>query len=1398
MLEYLFSGWNKPDLVLGTTANVIYGPPARFQWRPRFESPPANPSLADLHRAFRWLSQHKQHVEVLGAFFFLLFSIASIAVFAIKTVARTKSRWNLSPLAVTWIVLYLVGEVPFADISTALTEYEDFGDLWTTLLGLVLPLGRLRTISGPTTYGLLLCGIWEFGVVVFTSTYTRYGIPRKESLGDWFLLIVTFLFTASHIDLAIALPLVERSGREMVIEKYEPLSSFVFSAVGSAVFFIVAPMLVSVFVNIVFFQGSTFAPLDPLPVVKESQPEAVNSNEIDASPAYVEKVRAFFYEQMLNTRQQIQKLEATRRPEDRTDISKLYSKLVTAQEAMLRLKASIYAIINYKLAHGEDTRAMETHGAMVENAIKLLKEQAFYLVQNFNDFQYSSKRHSPDMDLYKRLRAFRQEMEQFMLEQKDVEAEEDNLRDFIREWEERVLSTGTGKLGLPSPPSSAQTLASLQQQFLLLKVEKERAEEYARQTNQVLAEEGVAEKVNAAVQTHEEAKEVVGDPSESLVKAEEEEVKVNLDSQQNITVTKLEHPGADYTAEETPAVRVKCEPVETGLSDDWQNTPKPLITVAPEEPAVVGVRAEVVDPSPSFVAPEEPVTIPAAGVVQREESVGIPADSFGEPVDEDVKEPQIVSVPPNQPTMGAVLCPIEDPVRDDTTVAEEPTREENISPIEDQLSEEQKADIETESTTGGSEEIRFEARQPEGSFVLVDPQSPSTENTSNIDASSPSQEELGSDVSPSSQDQDAVNASQGQEDPIAGDRTAEAEPTVADRTPSAIDLITINDSVTLIEPSPSNSALDTNEEEDNIAGKSMENPIVISGGSSPDIVPRSASTEDGATFDVLDVPPVFPQADPKTSPTKASATTGDENAEPSKPSTSAAKKSASHMVADLWMNVTDIEFKSDAFLLPDKSDASLRIENNEELLTADDVLTFIELGRVFLARVRGNRAEMTAVSKVLNNLEKLAMVAKDNQSTLNAGSNNHNYFRTCMWLGQARLAKFPVDPPSSRREYTEIPIEGIIKLAGYGPGGIQSLGMLPEPEETWRAYLSRMSTTSKEKKIKELHEWLERYLGGLPVLLDRKVPRAEGWENGKSLDVNRCLYRHLENLLLLPPYSAEIERAVTIFKLEKDKTMQPDAGLVTDMAENILDSPPSRNVVIMGFPAAGLEGFYRNPREDVKRFLDIRHGDKYRIFNFCPTNENSYPASTFYGRVSRYPFPDHHAPPIGLLALATQEMEAWLARGPDYTIVVHCKAGKGRSGTLACSLLLRMDDAIAPPKLQRSYNVSEWADERANEILHEVESETENQRHTLGEESDIPPTTDAETSADEQESPTIMTTTTTMATTRAEPIPTAESTKLTTTTTTVSTTTTKLIAPRNSLTVPKEERGSRAASTVDK
>lgn len=67
----------------------------------------------------------------------------------------------------------------------------------------------------------------------------------------------------------------------------------------------------------------------------------------------------------------------------------------------------------------------------------------------------------------------------------------------------------------------------------------------------------------------------------------------------------------------------------------------------------------------------------------------------------------------------------------------------------------------------------------------------------------------------------------------------------------------------------------------------------------------------------------------------------------------------------------------------------------------------------------------------------------------------------------------------------------------------------------------------------------------------------------------------------------------------------------------------TRQIIVMGFPATGLESIYRNSRADVQRFLTARHGQDFWVFNFCPIAENTYDESVFQGRVSRYPFPDH-------------------------------------------------------------------------------------------------------------------------------------------------------------------------------
>lgn len=115
-------------------------------------------------------------------------------------------------------------------------------------------------------------------------------------------------------------------------------------------------------------------------------------------------------------------------------------------------------------------------------------------------------------------------------------------------------------------------------------------------------------------------------------------------------------------------------------------------------------------------------------------------------------------------------------------------------------------------------------------------------------------------------------------------------------------------------------------------------------------------------------------------------------------------------------------------------------------------------------------------------------------------------------------------------------------------------------------------------------------------------------------------------------------------------------------------------VIVMGFPAVGVESIYRNQRADVQRFLSARHGSDFWVFNLCPLRENAYHESVFEGRVSRYPFPDHQSvslvfvhgqyllyppfhsvPPFLYLSLITQEMRAWLSGSDTRVAVLHCK-----------------------------------------------------------------------------------------------------------------------------------------------
>ena len=151
--------------------------------------------------------------------------------------------------------------------------------------------------------------------------------------------------------------------------------------------------------------------------------------------------------------------------------------------------------------------------------------------------------------------------------------------------------------------------------------------------------------------------------------------------------------------------------------------------------------------------------------------------------------------------------------------------------------------------------------------------------------------------------------------------------------------------------------------------------------------------------------------------------------------------------------------------------------------------------------------------------------------------------------------------------------------------------------------------------------------------------------------------------------------------------------------------------------------WFRNPLSKVRDLLESKHKGHYMLFNLC--SERSYIASKFGSgtQVAYFPFEDHQvklvllssfivcrhtagntydstypccyhvlqrtfamtdawldrkqdrqrvvqAPPLPLIRDFCQQVADWLDKDPQNIAVVHCKAGKGRTGTMICSYLI--------------------------------------------------------------------------------------------------------------------------------
>ncbi|TPX32362.1 hypothetical protein SmJEL517_g04513 [Synchytrium microbalum] len=143
------------------------------------------------------------------------------------------------------------------------------------------------------------------------------------------------------------------------------------------------------------------------------------------------------------------------------------------------------------------------------------------------------------------------------------------------------------------------------------------------------------------------------------------------------------------------------------------------------------------------------------------------------------------------------------------------------------------------------------------------------------------------------------------------------------------------------------------------------------------------------------------------------------------------------------------------------------------------------------------------------------------------------------------------------------------------------------------------------------------------------------------------------------------------------------------------------NVIAMGAPAERMDALYRNPIGEVRRFLDLKHANRYKIYNLC--SEQCYPSSRFPSApIAHYPFDDHNPPPIEIFQPFVNDVRTWLSVHEKNVAVVHCKAGKGRTGVMVCAYLLSIGLAKNAEEAIRFYGAARTRNQKGVTIPSQV------------------------------------------------------------------------------------------------
>ena len=228
--------------------------------------------------------------------------------------------------------------------------------------------------------------------------------------------------------------------------------------------------------------------------------------------------------------------------------------------------------------------------------------------------------------------------------------------------------------------------------------------------------------------------------------------------------------------------------------------------------------------------------------------------------------------------------------------------------------------------------------------------------------------------------------------------------------------------------------------------------------------------------------------------------------------------------------------------------------------------------------------------------------------------------------------------------------------------------------------------TSKMEKIIESQEIPNRSKTVLPKNNPKNNDSSINIEDGDELESEEESYIQDSKEIPVDLSKEQIKKIMDLKALTEDtisKTVKYKNS--SNMVKSLVSKKKNRfcydgfdldlsyiteRIIAMGLPSTNLEGLYRNSMDEVQNFLNTRHPLHYKVYNLC--EERDYPKNSFY-KQGVFPFKDHEAPPLNLIKAFCEDAKKFLDENYKNMVAIHCKAGKGRTGTMICCLLMYMN-----------------------------------------------------------------------------------------------------------------------------